>query len=475
MKLYIFVIILFFQFFSAIAQSSFEYILDDPIDHLGGAMIEDSGGNIFISVTNYQFAKLIKLNNEGILIDSIDILNPANGMCELFHLLKVDNNKFMAFGKYNTDTTFNLWAVTFDYNFNIIGDTKIPVNGNISPIYQYAIINNIGNIVIFSSYELSPTNWDIMLHELSVDGNIIKEKLLDGFGMASDIIQLPSSEYRIIVYGHVRNPLINSYCLDTNFEIVNSYSVPLDLDFHNTIKLLNDTTLLITGNKIFPERDNERDLGLAKTDLSNNLIDHMYYGKPDTVDYATVHSNLDFISENDIYYSGISNLNLSNPYFSHMPSWFVLNKIDSNLNLKWQKFYGGDACYFPWAILATQDGGCVMAGTRYDYKTQTNQERDLYVLKVDGGGLITWSQGIPINNQSTTVYPNPGTDFFYVNTNNKKLYFELVNMNGQIVIEQILDNNHKYINTQTLESGIYFYRLIDKKNKIVETGKWMKL
>ena len=103
------------------------------------------------------------------------------------------------------------------------------------------------------------------------------------------------------------------------------------------------------------------------------------------------------------------------------------------------------------------------------------RSRDLYVLKVDEGGLITWSQGIQIDKQSTTVYPNPGTDFFYVNTNNKKLYFELVNRNGQIVIEQILDNNRKYINTQTLESGMYFYRLIDKKNKIVETGKWMKL
>ncbi len=474
MKSYIFLTLFLHLLFSTIAQTSFEYVLRDTTDHLGGSMIECSNGDIIISVTNNQFAKLIKLNNEGIFTDSIDILNPVNGKCELFHLLKVDNNKFMAFGKYNTETSFNLWAVTFDYSLNIIGDTKIPVNGNISPIYQYAIINDIGNIVTLSTYEQVPTYYDVMLHELSADGNLIKEKLFDGYGIASDIIQLPSTQYRIIVYGDIQKSFIKTYCLDSDFAIENSCPVPWDLHFHNTIKLLNDTTLLITGKKIFSGGSNERNLGLVKTDLNNNLIDYEHYGKTDTMDYPAVHNNLDFISENNIYYGGISNLDLVNPYFSHMPSWFFLNKIDGNLNLKWQKFYGGDACYFPWAILATQDGGCVMAGTRYDYHTQTNQERDLYVLKVDGGGLITWTQEIPLEIQLATVYPNPGTNLLNIKTDNKKLDFELMNLNSQVVIRQMLNNNHKTINTESLKSGMYFYRLIDNKNKTIETGKWIK-
>ncbi len=472
MKSYIYLIVFLHLAFPVIGQNSFEYILHDTTDNLGGSMIEDTYGNVFISVTNNQYAKLIKLNNAGVLIDSVDILNPANGMCELFHLLKVDNNKFMAFGKYNTDSTFNLWVVTFDYNLNIIGDTKILVNGNILPIYQYAIINDNGNVVILSTYQQVTTNNDVILHELSANGSLIKEKLFDGTGTASDIIKLSSTEYRIIVYGHVRNDFINIYSVDTNFIIANSYEVPWDLYFYNTIKLVDDTNLLISGSKIFP--DNERDLGIVKTDINNNLIAFKNYGKTDTMDYPSVHNNLDFISEDNIYYSGISNLNISNPYFSHMPSWFILNKIDSNLNLKWQKFYGGDACYFPWAILATQDGGCVMAGTRYDYKTQTNQERDLYVLKVDEGGLITWSQEIPLEKQSTTVYPNPGTNTLNIKTGNKGMEFELININGQIVIKQIMDSNINTISTESLKSGIYFYRLIDRINISKKTGKWIK-
>lgn len=472
MKSYIFVILLFLHSFSALAQTSFEYILHDTTDHLGGDMIEDTYGNVFISVTNNQYAKLIKLNNVGILVDSVNILNPANGICELFHLLIVDENKFMAFGRYNTDSTFNLWVVTFDYDLNIIEEVKIPVIDDIWPIYQYAIINFNGNVVVFSTYGEMPVYSRVMLHEISTNGSLLKEKTFDGNAIASDIVQLPSSEYRFIVFGHVERNLIKMYSVDTNFVLLDTYVVPWDLDFHNTIKYVDDTNLLITGKKIFP--DNERDLGIVKTDFNNNLISYGNYGKPDTFDYPAVHSNLDFISENDIYYGGISNLDLSNPYFSHMPSWFFLNKTDSNLNLKWQKFYGGDACYFPWAILATQDGGCIMAGTRYDYKTQTNQERDIYVLKVDEGGLITWSQVILLDKQSTTVYPNPGTNLLNIKSNNKELDFELINMNGQVIIKQIVNNSNKTINTESLQSGMYSFRLINKKHKTIETGKWIK-
>jgi len=77
--------------------------------------------------------------------------------------------------------------------------------------------------------------------------------------------------------------------------------------------------------------------------------------------------------------------------------------------LKWQKYYGGDACYLLMSILATQDGGCVMAGSRYDYQTQ-NMERDVYILKVDEDGLITWAYNIPEVTKETLIYPNPGND-----------------------------------------------------------------
>ena len=114
-----------------------------------------------------------------------------------------------------------------------------------------------------------------------------------------------------------------------------------------------------------------------------------------------------------------------------------------------------------------------MVGNRYDYETQ-NQERDIYIVKVDSNGLVTWSQEIPVNSLSTMVYPNPGTGQLNIKTSINNVDFELINLNGQVVIRKRLDENQSDINTEILKSGIYFYRLIDKKNKTVETGKWIK-
>ena len=114
-----------------------------------------------------------------------------------------------------------------------------------------------------------------------------------------------------------------------------------------------------------------------------------------------------------------------------------------------------------------------MVGNRYDYETQ-NQERDIYIVKVDSNGLINWTQEIPIDKSETTVYPNPGTNQLNIKTTGNEMDFELLNINGQVVIRQMLDGNQSTINTESLESGIYFYRLIDKKNKAVKTGKWIK-
>ena len=114
-----------------------------------------------------------------------------------------------------------------------------------------------------------------------------------------------------------------------------------------------------------------------------------------------------------------------------------------------------------------------MVGNRYDYETQ-NQERDIFIVKVDSNGLITWTQQIPLAKQESMVYPNPGTNLLNIKSTCNEMEFELININGQVVIRQMLDNNCSVINAESIKSGIYFYRLIDKKNKTVETGKWIK-
>jgi len=98
----------------------------------------------------------------------------------------------------------------------------------------------------------------------------------------------------------------------------------------------------------------------------------------------------------------------------------------------------------------------------------------MIVVKVNGDGLIVWTQEIPANNQSITIYPNPGTNQLNIKTPQKESDFELINLNGQVVIRQTLTNSLTSINTEQLESGIYFFRLLNKKTSHIESGKWIK-
>jgi hypothetical protein len=138
----------------------------------------------------------------------------------------------------------------------------------------------------------------------------------------------------------------------------------------------------------------------------------------------------------------------------------------------WQKYYGGDACYNLWSVLATQDGGCVMAGTRYDYQTQ-NQERDVYILKVNENGILTWTYNFPETTKQVIVYPNPGRDEIKINTFTDNLIFDLFDIKGNKILSQPIEKDDK-INTSHLQKGVYTYRILNQKSETIETGKWMK-
>lgn len=472
----VFIIILVLRIYS---QSSYEFTIDGLQDQLPGSLLEDSTGNVLFAVLNNQYAELYKINTEGDFIDSIRILNPIDGKCEFFTLLKISDSSFMAFGKYNEEFVNNLWIASFDFNLNKIFDFKMLVDGDIVTEYLYAIVNNSGNIVLASPYsDTGPFDSEIFLLEITKDGTIIKEKFFDpsggGIELIFDLIQLNPLEYRLIKLGNIEKAFLKYIDLDTNFNIISENQLPYNMDHisYSSIKATS-SSLYYSGIKIFPDKSGDFEMGLIKTDYNNILIDSAHFGRLDTVDSPGIHNNLDFTTGNSIFYGGYSNIDKTNPHYSSIPSWLLLNKLDTNFNIIWQKYYGGDACYVLWSLLATQDGGCVLAGTRYDDQIQF-QERDVYIIKVNENGLITWTHNFPEIKNEILIYPNPGNDKVNIKTRNSTLKIEFYNSNGQKIIGRVINNQKITLNTSNLISGVYFYRIFNKNNIIIETGKWIK-
>jgi hypothetical protein len=75
-------------------------------------------------------------------------------------------------------------------------------------------------------------------------------------------------------------------------------------------------------------------------------------------------------------------------------AWII--KLNSNGDKLWSKMYGGDEEEFPASINSTSDGGCIIAGYSLssqngDVTGKSHGNEDLWVLKLNAGGDISWN------------------------------------------------------------------------------------
>ena len=292
------------------------------------------------------------------------------------------------------------------------------------------------------------------------------------FIMCFDDLQLVS-----FINDNISNGLINDnfmLYMDTAFNINWSYHFPNNsLRNTTTVKWVSDTTLIYVCEEFILD-DSDRGIGaLMFSPQDTTIIKSSYIGVPDTASFPAFRESVVTDNSNNIFIGGMKNIEICNPFWSTNKDWFCLSKFDKQMNPIWTKYYGGDAYYNLWTIKETQDGGCLMLGTRYDYLTQ-NYERDIYIVRVDENGLITSPNEMPpLTVSEAIVYPNPGSTQLTIETALKDLQFELYNTNGQTVVSQPVNNGTTTVNTSALPAGVYLYRFMNK-DKMVESGKWVK-
>lgn len=83
----------------------------------------------------------------------------------------------------------------------------------------------------------------------------------------------------------------------------------------------------------------------------------------------------------------------------------------------------------------------------------------------------------PANNTAVSFYPNPMNDFATIKINrnsvNENLGLEILDASGRIVLtKENISTNEILIENQKLESGIYFYRLMEN-DKLIAVDKFV--
>lgn len=472
---------------TCLSQASFEIKWDTEEDcKLWDAAIDNNGdvilvGDIGLYIGLEYDAFVMKVNTDGGFVTKRFILQDT---VSLFSTIDVLNNgDYFITGSYNTQGNYherdNLWIVILDQGLNLISQksykvrepyigfgtaavTLIDIEGNIA----------LATIAIEDDGEEKTSFADFAFYKFNQQGDTLLSKyyhyIWDEFSW--ELKQMPGSDNMMLIE---RSTHYNNHdelmFLDPEFNIlkINQFgnddylaSGDLSSDFW-----LSDTTFLLSGGNSWDVgSDNEDYIGVYLADTSAVFHQELVLNKIDTADYPAWRNSMAYANDTTIYIGGFQN---------HFGIWLTdptiveLYVIDKNMNLLGYKELGGDACYEVWGVIATDDDGCLVYGTRYD--NETVPERDVHIWKVlrEDINIVTGIKKIPQTTQAITVYPNPVKNDLFVHLPQgilqKGFELSIFTIRGKKVFQKKITNygNLLSINLNNLQPGVYTLILTD--------------
>ena len=467
---------------TALCQSSFTFKYSTASDEVPFHAIETDDGMYIVSakIGEYQSLTyntiLIKLDENGDTVKTLQISKSPES-CVCTEIIKSNDGNFLCCGiRYTSQKAFP-WLLKINADLKVLLDTTYFV-GMRSIGYLFGFINHENNLTLYGSGEIDPMNDDPFILELSQSGDSLQFKNFPDDGdeyVYSMIEKNDSLGYYMAIFGKYQINLHSwgqILSLDSNLNIYGTAPIPSHLIFYYNMQLLNKSEFYITG-KTDPTYSNDQQLMcILKMDTNFQVLDSLYLGHYDTINYPAYLHNLSFIDTNTIFYGGTCNQALAD--FSYNKSYFLLGCLTSTLDKKWEKYIGGDMYYTLWGVVATSDMGCLLLGCTYDYLTQ-NMDRDILIIKVDSTGIMTSTNGHDIQLCDAMVYPNPGTDYLYIRSGPQIKGARMVihDINGKQVSESVLDQELQQVDTRSFLPGTYVWQIIFN-NRAIQTGKWIK-
>jgi hypothetical protein len=463
------------------SQNSYQLVISSNNDEVCRDLaILPDGGLIMTYISRIEYSSafschIIRINALGEIINDVSISNP-DGDCIIHNILSIGGGSFLGLGEWkHQGGNSEIWYIGFDTNLSIQWEKKYLIQANwIARLHSF--IDSNGYIV--SGAQISPVQWILNSGMLFITATPSGDTLQSVYKYSGDYYPIfdffnQGANYKALARENIYS-LSSILTLDSSLNIISSYPIPYQISNCMTGKPISDTSMYIAGNGIDGVAGN--DIGIVKLNSPNTLSLSNHFGMAgDTVDYGGADQSMDFIDPNNIFVAGTSNIDLTYGYYSTAPAWYNLSNLDSLLNIRWTKYYFGDACYVLRNVTATPDGGVILSGTRYDYENPGNK-LDICILKVDHNGLFT---GLEENPQAKAhdaiVYPNPGIEYLNIQSGPQitGAEFYLFDVNGKAIMIEKITNILLKVNTAYLPAGTYPWQIVFK-NKVIESGKWVK-
>jgi hypothetical protein len=208
-------------------------------------------------------------------------------------------------------------------------------------------------------------------------------------------------------------------------------------------------------------------------------------------------SSVEIINTSDplytYYYDTITSKIITDTLFDKLPGESIIDgsRLYSNImgigfwvskSRGYYFYYSHDSC---WQFIMAD--GCLstdyyykgLGGPYYECESNftefTSISNELVYYKK---GQESWGTPLVITNITDNkktdplVYPNPTDDVIWIKLNDLKEFtlFELVDINGIVVLKKQLENSNNTIKVNHITKGIYFFKIL-KNNNPIESGK----
>jgi hypothetical protein len=450
-----------------------DYILDATELQNGNLILlggkEKFGNGTVLS----QDILVMKFSSEGELKIK-NVLNPEGFPSITNNIVEINPNSLLLAGNIYIDSSQLLFIKT-DSSLNVTESKIVSIPGFHITIIKIKIDHN-KNLLIYGNITQASTGWPNFpfIYKFSENLDSLGLKIFNyhSFGSVDLLEKSDNSGYYLFTDGDVTLPGNGHiFSLDTSFSVIRIDSIPNQVYNFNNSRWISNSKFILTGFQYNgpPLTDN---IGALLLDTSYSVLYGNRFGTVDSSSIPGFQKNLDFNVSNEIYIGGIY---LFGAYsdFGSTDSWFYLNHVDTLLNLKWQKYYGGDKNYAMFGLLATKDSGCLMYGATYNWQ-KYDYQRDVYAIKVNNKGLLLGTDNsLKKVAKEVILYPNPGIDKIVVESGLKNLVVSFFDINGRCILKQQIQSMVESLDVSELVPGIYFYRFTDGE-KVVETGKWIK-
>jgi len=405
---------------------------------------------------------IYKINSDGELVDSVRFFQSVNndfkvGSINIFdnyyifvvfrgqedHSGTGPNNKSLVFIK--TNTSLDIIDST-SYNF---------LDGNL-PFFYRTKVDNDFNLITVGSYDLISAHRGAFIIKMSLGGVLLNNSIFppdnDGLHIFSDF--LVDTNYYYVFTNNYQTIRLLSF--DYNLNIVDTNRVS------NMVWAEDASYGILDGDNYYATTNQSSNPAavytIAKSSIEGNVSDSLMFGVADSCNHNAFMKPFCKVG-GYLYYFGVPYKDCYWP--NYYPSKLHLIKMDTNMNIIWQKFYHGNEFIFPTSIIQTNDGGLLLMSS---LSTTPNFPMNLnvHLMKIDiDGNTVDISTNMH-NELAYSVYPNPAKDKLNISLlseNSNIAELRIYDVQGRQVLQKTINAKESEIDVSSFSDGLYIIKV----------------